>query len=225
MACSPDGIVMSTARKVAAPTNTSVILSVVPLTHIVTMATSKITSAASLSQYGEHCHNNTLISFSFHCTSARLHRQPCRGIKGPPLGYKGIAPGTMRTGISATDDAMARDIVAKNGYAKFLENKKLMTAWLAHVPAGPKPADVPNDEWIPFLHFLRKSCYNTMFDVAYDWMGHDAFVRVVHGLIDMGAVHQHEMLYMAKNCMIDPRIYAARYGHASMHVDAAGSLH
>ena len=61
----------------------------------------------------------------------------------------------MRTGISATDDAMARDIVAKNGYAKFLENKKLMMAWLAHVPAGVKPAgvkpaDAPNDEWIPF---------------------------------------------------------------------------
>ena len=116
--------------------------------------------------------------------------------------------------ISVADNAMARDIISRNAYAKFLENKKLMLAWLAHVPKGTKPEDVKYDVWIPFLFFVRTACYNTMFDVAYHWLGHDAFVEAVYALINMREVHQHEMLYMAKNRMIDPAVYSERYPHS-----------
>ncbi len=105
--------------------------------------------------------------------------------------------------ISASDDKMARDIVFRNKYDIFMENKQLMLAWLAHRPdPALKPPDMPNDQWIPFLFFVRNSCYRTMFDVAYDWMGHDAFAGRVRELIAMNEIYPGEMLYMTNNNML-----------------------
>ena len=111
--------------------------------------------------------------------------------------------------ISTLDDAMAREIIKKNKYTKFIENKKLMMAWLTHVPNQHQPEDVDNDEWIPFLFLVRNGCYNTMFDVAYDWLGHESFNKLVIPLVH--EIHQHELLYMAKNDMIDRDLYTKRY--------------
>ncbi len=108
----------------------------------------------------------------------------------------------MNNPVSPSDDALARDIIAKNGYAQFVANKKLMLAWLVHAPVGTKPLDVCQDEWLPFLFFVRRSCCLTMFDVAFDWLGLDAFDRMARGLIDAGEIYEHEMLYMTKNDMI-----------------------
>ena len=104
--------------------------------------------------------------------------------------------------ISASDDAMAREIVSKNNYAGFVENKRLMLAWLAHRPVKPADPDVRNDAWIPFLFFVRRACCMTMFDLAYDWMGHDAFVGRVRELIAMDEIYPNEMLYMTRNDML-----------------------
>lgn len=104
--------------------------------------------------------------------------------------------------ISDSDDAMVRDIILGNRYKKFIENKKLMMDWLNHMPTGKKPIDTPNDVWIPFLFFVRKSAYMTMFDVAYTWFGHDKFKKKIYELIDMDEIYQHEMLYMTNNNMI-----------------------
>ena len=105
------------------------------------------------------------------------------------------------------EDALARDIISKHAYRKFVENKKLMLAWLLHVPTGGKRNDVPNDEWVPVLFFLRRSCYNTVFNVAYTWIGHDAFAKHMHRFIGS---------YMAKNDMIDLSVYSERYPHSPL---------
>ena len=55
-----------------------------------------------------------------------------------------------------------------------------------------------------------------MFDVAYTWIGHDAFAKHMHRFIGSGEVHQHEMMYMAKNDMIDPSVYSERYPHSPL---------
>ncbi len=74
--------------------------------------------------------------------------------------------------------------------------------WLTHVPDGVKPIEMRNDEYIPFLFFIRKSTYMTMFEVAYMWMDHDTFNNMVHKLLDIHEIYQHEFVFMSKNGMV-----------------------
>ena len=111
--------------------------------------------------------------------------------------------------ISALDDTLARDIIATNNYKKFMENKKLMMDWLTH--PGQDDPELANDKRIPFLFFIRSSCGMTICDVAYGWLGHARFSNMANEMIEMNEIYQHEMLYLARNNMINPDIYRERY--------------
>jgi hypothetical protein len=93
--------------------------------------------------------------------------------------------------VSPEHEAIAREIISKNEYTKFVAHKKLMLAWLMQ------------DDSNLFLFFIHQSCCLNIMDVmALDWLGLEAFNNKVHPLFLAGKLYPHEVLYMTKNGML-----------------------
>ena len=89
--------------------------------------------------------------------------------------------------MSLQEDAMVREWISKNNYVHFVENKKLIIAWL-------KLAD-----YDAMLFFVRCACCMSMFDIVHTWIGDDAFV--FHMKLIEDQLYPHQIQYIQKLIM------------------------